>query len=57
MGKTKVEGNEVKFELKTFLETRPMRRRAKEKASAIATRERKSPGDSVPPDDPNRPAT
>ena len=49
MGKTKVEGKEVKLELETFLETRPKRRRAKTKKAPKAARERKSPGDPAPP--------
>ena len=48
MGKSKVEGKEVKLELETFLETRPKRRRAKKKVSVKTARERKSPGDLAP---------
>ena len=55
MGKTKVEGKEVKLE--TFLETRPKRRGAKTKKAPKAARERKSPGDPAPLDDPSPPST
>ncbi len=57
MGKTKVEGKEIKLELEAFVKTRSKHRRAKKKVSVKAARERKSPGDPAPPDDPDSPAT